>query len=525
MDDNLDLPGRKFTDQKEFTKNEANVYYSTTTPLTKDNYEQMGTKEEPVFKDVTDKPVTVYYYVELRDNYLDKYPDSLAGKRTVNITPADLFVAADAKTKVYGDPDPELTYKATGFVAGETAKTVMTGQLKRDKGENVGVYTIRQGTLSAGKNYKITYRSAKLTITKRKVTVKADDKQSKYNQAIKKLTWSLTQGRIIGKDKLHVILKTTAKKGSDVGKYPITGTCEEKNYTVTVKKGIYKIVKADQKAPAAPVIKKVTTTTIVVKARKGEEYSINKGKTWKKPAKGKTTVTFTGLNPDKKYTVYARKQGSKNYNPSPKSKGTNVRTEEDGLNQFGGLIITMPNDNMNIKWDPIKGADGYLVFAAYCGDDFPLVPTKVVKGKKNTNITLTTLNGKKLDQRQDFKVYLQAYKMKNGVRYILCTSIDAHVGGNQRTSVSNAIAVNATPSTAAMAKGMQVQITAEVVLQYANRKQLSNLHCSEFRYKSTNTKVATVSNTGLITARGKGSCIVYVFARNARVKAIKVFVE
>ncbi len=54
---------------------------------------------------------------------------------------------ADAKTKVYGDADPSLTYQVSGLKNGDTAGAVLNGgSLSRVAGENVGVYGINQGT-------------------------------------------------------------------------------------------------------------------------------------------------------------------------------------------------------------------------------------------------------------------------------------------------------------------------------------------------------------------------------------------
>ncbi len=53
---------------------------------------------------------------------------------------------ADAKTKVYGDADPALTYQVSGLKNGDTAGAVLNGgSLSRVAGENVGVYGINQG--------------------------------------------------------------------------------------------------------------------------------------------------------------------------------------------------------------------------------------------------------------------------------------------------------------------------------------------------------------------------------------------
>ncbi|MGZ3009997.1 MBG domain-containing protein, partial [Pseudomonas aeruginosa] len=45
----------------------------------------------------------------------------------LRITPAQLNVIADAKTKVYGDLDPALTYQVSGLKRGDTAGAVLNG--------------------------------------------------------------------------------------------------------------------------------------------------------------------------------------------------------------------------------------------------------------------------------------------------------------------------------------------------------------------------------------------------------------
>ena len=81
----------------------------------------------------------------------------------LRITPRPLEVTADPKSKVFGDPDPPLTYQITGgsLAQGDS----LSGDLTRDPGELPGAYDIRQGTLTAGPNYDLAFIGAKLTIT------------------------------------------------------------------------------------------------------------------------------------------------------------------------------------------------------------------------------------------------------------------------------------------------------------------------------------------------------------------------
>jgi hypothetical protein len=81
----------------------------------------------------------------------------------LTITARPVTVTADAETKVYGTPDPALSYQIT---SGSLAFTdAFSGRLTRVAGENVGPYAIQQGTLALSSNYTLTYVGASLTIT------------------------------------------------------------------------------------------------------------------------------------------------------------------------------------------------------------------------------------------------------------------------------------------------------------------------------------------------------------------------
>ncbi|MCI8509209.1 MAG: hypothetical protein HFJ06_11710 [Lachnospiraceae bacterium] len=74
-------------------------------------------------------------------------------------------------------------------------------------------------------------------------------------------------------------------------------------------------------------------------------------------------------------------------------------------------------------------------------------------------------------------------------------------------------------------QGGTIMIQAKVVLVSRGKKQLSNAHARQFRYASSDKKIATVSKNGKIKAVGKGTCIVYIYARNGYAKAIKITVK
>ncbi len=141
----------------------------------------------------------------------------------LTITKALLNVIADAKTKVYGDADPSLTYQVSGLKNGDSAGSILTGGLNRAAGENVGVYGINQGDLALNSgNYDLSYQGNNLTITKALLNVIADAKTKVYGDADPSLTYQVsglkngdTAGAVLNSGSLSRVA------GENVGVYGI----------------------------------------------------------------------------------------------------------------------------------------------------------------------------------------------------------------------------------------------------------------------------------------------------------------
>jgi gliding motility-associated-like protein len=83
---------------------------------------------------------------------------------TINLIPKALEIVANpGQNKFYGEPDPILTYTATGFEGGDD-ESIFSGSLAREVGEAVGSYAINQGSLDAGMNYTINFTGATFEI-------------------------------------------------------------------------------------------------------------------------------------------------------------------------------------------------------------------------------------------------------------------------------------------------------------------------------------------------------------------------
>ena len=180
---------------------------------------------------------------------------------TVNRRP--VTVTVDAKTKVYGNIDPTLTYSAsaqsgsTGLITGQS----LTGVLSRAPGETVagGPYAIQQNTLTNANNgnYDITYTGANLTISRRPITLTATAASKIYGNADPALAVTASaSGNGVGlattansntvNDTLADVTGTVARQagsnagiydltlgaGSQAGNYDITFTADNNAFTI-----------------------------------------------------------------------------------------------------------------------------------------------------------------------------------------------------------------------------------------------------------------------------------------------------
>ena len=318
--------------------------------------------------------------------------------------------------------------------------------------------------------------------------------------------------------------------------------------------------------PSAPTLESKTDTTITVKTIEGQEYSIDGGKTWQKSG------TFTELKADTEYSIITKISATSTANESPSSDALVVKTEsaakptetptnsteipttpgsttnptetptkptetpvvqkdkvtktEKAAAKIGinaGFKVSQTGKKVIVKWGKVSKADKYVVYAAYCGSD-KCTKIKTLSGN-NTSMTFTKLSGSKLNLKKNIKVYVVAYRKVNGKETKLAKSITAHIIGSKNAKYTNVKKIKLSKSKYTLKAKQTVKIKAKVVLVDGKKKQISDSHAPEFRYASGNTKVATVDENGKITAVKKGTCYVYVYAKNGYAKKIKVTVR
>ena len=204
---------------------------------------------------------------------------------------------------------------------------------------------------------------------------------------------------------------------------------------------------------------------------------------------------------------------------------TPQQQEKNDITMMAGMKVSQTDKKISISWGKVNGVDGYQVYVTYCGKDFTTKPAKIVNSASVTKVSVKKINGKKLNLERNYKVYITAYKTVNGKKVVTGKTLIGHIVGKNNYAYTNVKQVKLAKSQFTLKVGKTSKIKAKTVLMDKKKKQLSNAHAQEFRYATSSKKVAAVSKKGKITAVGKGTCTIYVYARNGYAKKIKVKVK
>ena len=201
-----------------------------------------------------------------------------------------------------------------------------------------------------------------------------------------------------------------------------------------------------------------------------------------------------------------------------------IRDDKNSVAMNSGFKLDQTASKLKVAWGRVKEADGYELYVTYCGTKFGEA-AKEIKNNKITSATVTKINGKKLNLKKNYKLYIAAYKLVDGKKVRLANTIVGHVVGRKNTKYTNVKKVTVKKSKFTIKVGKTAKIKAKTVLVQKGKKQLSNAHAAQFRYLSINKDVATVDKNGKIKGVAKGTATVYVYARNGYAKKVKVIVK
>lgn len=184
--------------------------------------------------------------------------------------------------------------------------------------------------------------------------------------------------------------------------------------------------------------------------------------------------------------------------------------------KFGTLVAKqnkVAKNSIKISWKKVKGAKKYVIYGNKCG--------KANKYKYLATTTKTSYTQKKLKKGTYYKYIVAAFNKKGKSIAVAKTLHIATKGGKAGNFKKVTTAAKKDKVTLAK-KGKTFKLKAKAVPE--SKKLKVSVH-RKIQYECTNTKIASVSAKGVIKAKKKGKCFVYVYAQSGAYKKITVIVK
>ena len=178
------------------------------------------------------------------------------------------------------------------------------------------------------------------------------------------------------------------------------------------------------------------------------------------------------------------------------------------------MKATAGKRNNLLSWNKIPSADGYRIYGGECGAAMKLI--------KTVSADTQSWNHSGLKAGKAYRYCVKAYRIVNGTETVTKTSNTVH-SITASSKFTNAKSVTVSETSVALQVGESKNLGAKVVAADANRTLLT--HTAELVYKSSSSKVATVSKDGTVTAVGKGTCRIYVTAGSGASATVTVTVK
>ena len=178
------------------------------------------------------------------------------------------------------------------------------------------------------------------------------------------------------------------------------------------------------------------------------------------------------------------------------------------------MKATAGKRNNLLSWNKIPSADGYRIYGGECGAAMKLI--------KTVSADTQSWNHSGLKAGKAYRYCVKAYRIVNGTETVTKTSNTVH-SITASSKFTNAKSVTVSETSVALQVSESKNLGAKVVAADANRTLLT--HTAELVYKSSSSKVATVSKDGTVTAVGKGTCRIYVTAGSGASATVTVTVK
>ena len=190
----------------------------------------------------------------------------------------------------------------------------------------------------------------------------------------------------------------------------------------------------------------------------------------------------------------------------------NLKNDKDPKGSTFGLLRAnskkVTKNSIKITWKKLKGAKKYIIMGNKCGKSY----------KKITTTTKLSFTQKKLRKGTYYKYMILAVNAKNKVIAVSKTLHVATKGG--KIGNYKSVKITNAKSTLTLKKGKKMKLKAKAIK--ADKKVRNH---RKIKFESSKPSVVKITAGGKLTAKKKGTAIIYAYAQNGVFKKIKVKVK
>ncbi|MDO4842901.1 MAG: Ig-like domain-containing protein, partial [Phoenicibacter congonensis] len=457
---------------------------------------------------ITNPGIEMNIRLEIPDEMLNKQPYTIRNYKVIRLhtDPTTNVDAVDTLDASFNANSNEITFETDRF----------------------SVYALTYKDTYYSPSYPVTgikVSPESITLTKKDETAQLTAEVTPSYADNKKVTWKSSD------EKVAIVDENGKVTAVGNGTATITATSVSGSYTATVSVTVkipVEIEKLTIEAEKETLTQTGETTELKVKIepenadeqkliwKSDNEMVAAVDENGKVTAVGNGTATITVTTEDGKVTA--------SVTITVKVPEKPVINKTTGFGRLRARSAKQTETSVTLQWNRLNDVDGYLIYGNRCNGN-----GKTYKYKKLATITngkTQTWVQKGLKKGTFYKYIVKAYKLVDGKKVVTDISISVHTvtrGGAYGIAKSVSVTKIGNKKNTlgvTLKKGQKSQITAKEVKKDNKIKHHRNL-C----YESSNTKVATVTSKGLIQAKGKGTCKIWVYAQNGVYKELTITVK
>lgn len=181
-------------------------------------------------------------------------------------------------------------------------------------------------------------------------------------------------------------------------------------------------------------------------------------------------------------------------------------------------------NSIRLKWNKVKNADGYKIYANKCGKKNKYEYIKTIANGSTTKFT-----HKKLKNGTYYKYIVRAYKLVEGQEITLAASKTIHAtttGGKYGNAKSVKLKTDKKMKSEKGSYTLTIKKNKKYTIKASEVKESKKTQKHrKIAYESSDKTIATVSKKGVVKGIKRGTCYIYAYAQNGVYKKIKVKVR